>query len=75
VLPLVLLPPPPPMLPLLLQHHILLPPMQEFTKHEAEVAANKLGHAPQAAVSALGTAGEVISGVAGHVVDKVRSPV
>lgn len=37
------------------------------------MAGNKLAHAPEAAVSALGTAGEVISGVAGNVVDKVCS--
>lgn len=45
--------------------------LQHYTKHEAGVAAEKLSHTPEAAASAVGTAGEIVSGMAGHVVDKV----
>jgi hypothetical protein len=50
---------------------LLLLLLKAWTQHEVEVAGDKLSHTPQAAVSALGTAGEVISGVTGHAVDKV----
>jgi hypothetical protein len=45
--------------------------LQHYTKHEAGVAAETLRRTPEAAVSAVGTAGEVVSGVAGHIIDKV----
>jgi hypothetical protein len=45
--------------------------LQHYTKHEAGVAADTLSHTPEAAVSAVGTAAEVVSGVAGHMLDKV----
>lgn len=45
--------------------------LQHFTKHEAQEAAAAVGRAPGAAASALGTAGAIVSGVAGHFVDKV----
>lgn len=46
-------------------------PQQYYAKHEVHEAAQAVGRAPEAAVSALGTAGEIVAGVAGHVVDKV----
>jgi hypothetical protein len=44
---------------------------QYWAKRELQDVGQELKHAPQAAVSALATAGEVVSGVAGHIVDKV----
>lgn len=51
---------------------LLLLCLQHYTKHELGVAGDAISRAPEAAVSAVGTAGEIISGVAGHMVDKVR---
>lgn len=45
--------------------------LQHYTKHEIGAAGDAISRAPEAAVSAVGTAGEIISGVAGHMVDKV----
>jgi len=50
---------------------LLLTCMQYYTKLEARDAADAVSRAPEAAVSALGTAGEILAGAAGHVVDKV----
>lgn len=47
-------------------------PTQHFLKHEAGTAADAASRAPEATASALGTAGEIVAGVAGHVVDKVK---
>lgn len=45
--------------------------MQYYTKLEAQNAADAVSRTPEAAASALGTAGEIVAGVAGHIVDKV----
>lgn len=45
--------------------------MQYYAKLEARDAAAAVSRAPEAAASALGTAGEILAGAAGHVVDKV----
>lgn len=45
--------------------------VQYYTKLEAQNAADAVSRTPEAAASALGTAGEIVAGVAGHIVDKV----
>lgn len=54
-----------------LHPNVVLPFLQYYTKLEAESAADALSHTPEAATSALGTAVEMVSGAAGHIVDKV----
>ncbi len=45
--------------------------LQYYTQEEAKRAGDALKHTPEAATSAVGTAGEIVGGVTGHIVDKV----